>query len=293
MADDPRHLYCFTGHIPGNAPTALILLNSTSPKSSFRFLRSVWRCATLRIVADGAANLLHAAVLAGAAAGEAELIPDAIIGDWDSVDATSAAFFRERGAVLLAQPNDQDSTDLEKCLREVERRQAASGGTALFRVIVYGAFGGRFDHEAQNLNVLYRSHSRFEAITLLSGDTIASLLPAGVHNVRVAWPFEGPTVGLVPLGEPAELTTCGLRWDVERWPTSFGGNISTSNAVEGCAGSSDEWVRPVVRIEVTAPVVWTLCVNADAVIENAAAEESAQDGAQRATQQHAVLPFDG
>lgn len=273
-SDAPRHLYCFTGRTSAlDAPTALILLNSTSPKSSSRFLRSVWRCATLRVVADGAANHLHAIALAGASAGGPVLVPDAIVGDWDSVDPASASFFREHGAALLAQPDDQDSTDLEKCLREVERRQA--GSAAPFRVIVYGAFGGRFDHEAQNLNVLYTWHARFGAITLLSGDTIASLLPAGIHDVRVAWPFEGPTVGLVPLGGPADVTTRGLRWDVERWHTSFGGSISTSNAVEGCAGSRGAWVRPVVRIETTAPIVWTLCVNADTVIDACDAEVAA------------------
>ena len=92
-------------------------------------------------------------------------------------------------------------------------------------------------------------------------DTVASLLPAGATDVRVAWPFEGPTCGLVPLGARAALTTRGLRWDVADWPTEFGGAISTSNAVVGWGAGE----ACAVRVEATAPGGWTLEVNAESV----------------------------
>jgi len=280
---DP-HGFAFRARLPSDPPAALVLLNSTSPGSSLAFLRAVWRSATLRVAADGAANRLYDAVVAGAdgaAAAEAgaapspaaraalaALLPDAVCGDWDSIAPAPEAFYRASGCAMLAAPDDQDSTDLVKCLREVARRQAAAGG-ARFRVVVFGAFGGRFDHEAQNLNCLYTWAGAFASLLLLSGDTVASLLPRGASAVRVAAPFEGPTCGLVPLGGACELTTRGLRWDVAAWRSEFGGAISTSNAADGCAEERAAGAV-VVRVDASAPVVWTLEVNAAAVV--AAAE---------------------
>ena len=103
-----------------------------------------------------------------------------------------------------------------------------------FRVVILGAFGGRLDQEAQNLHALYDPCYRaaFEHVCLLSEDCVASLLPAGTTCVAPAWPFEGPTVGLLPLGQPvAALTTTGLQWDVADWPCAFGHRMSTSNHV--------------------------------------------------------------
>lgn len=108
------------------------------------------------------------------------------------------------------------------------------------RVAIFGAFGGRLDQEAQNLNTLYDPAYReaFEQIVLLSEDCIASLLQPGTTEVRLCLPFEGPTVGLLPLGAPVEsLSTRGLKWDVTDWACGFGHRLSTSNHVL----AFDEW----------------------------------------------------
>jgi len=201
-----------------------------------------------------------------------------VCGDWDSIAPAPEAFYRARGVTMLAAPADQDSTDLVKCLREVARRQAAHGGPR-FRVAVYGAFGGRFDHEAQNLNTLFTWAGAFEALLLLSGDAVASLLPTGASALRVAVPFEGPTCGLVPLAGPSVLTTRGLRWDVAAWRSEFGGAVSTSNHVEGCADERGaDGAARVVRVDASAPVVWTLEVDAAAVVLADAARQAAAGG---------------
>ena len=174
------------------AETVLILLNGGWRCAAF--VRAVWRCASVRVAADGAATRLWRALLghpgavcgccgrargdgvcddvAGGGGGSASLsaalaadagaagvlaahVPDAVCGDWDSIDGETEAYYASRGTLMVASPEDQDSTDLEKCLRHVARLQAARGGGASLRVCVYGAFGGRFDHEAQNLSCLY------------------------------------------------------------------------------------------------------------------------------------------
>lgn len=40
-----------------------------------------------------------------------------------------------------------------------------------------------------------------------------------------------PNVGILPVYGPARITTHGLEWDVEDWPTHMGGQVSTSNHI--------------------------------------------------------------
>lgn len=83
------------------------------------------------------------------------------------------------------------------------------------KVLVVGALGGRFDHEAANINALW-TFSNSMRIILLSEESTLSLLPTGyVHEIHVDKSFEGPHCGLVPIGAPSlSTTTTGLHWNL-------------------------------------------------------------------------------
>ena len=66
--------------LPGAPPVALVLLNRPLEPA---FLRAVWGAADFRIAADGAARRLLDAV---PAARRCEFLPDAVCGDFDSID---------------------------------------------------------------------------------------------------------------------------------------------------------------------------------------------------------------
>jgi thiamine pyrophosphokinase len=111
-------------------------------------------------------------------------------------------------------------------------------------VLVLGAFGGRLDHEMQNVNTLF-SHTRSSSlgrVVLLDATGWAALLHGGggEHTVTLRQGSEGTigadsgTCGLVPIGGPCEhVTTTGLRWNIEGSALAFGGVVSTSNEVVG------------------------------------------------------------
>ena len=265
------HAFCYQ-RVPGGTPTALILLNSSEPYTPLHLslLRAVWPLAAVRLAADGAAGRLFFALLRASGAGEGPgaedggaggallraHLPDAVCGDFDSLDARAAAFYGAAGVALHPAPEDQDTTDFQKCLARLEALQAARG--ARFNVVALGAGGGRLDHEAQNLSTLLARGAAFSGLALLSPHSVASALPAGRTAVAVVAPFEGPTCGLLPLAGPAEVTTRGLQWDVQRWATAFGARVSTSNRVRDATAG--------VEVESSAPLVWTLCVNAEEVV---------------------------
>ncbi|EAY73981.1 hypothetical protein OsI_01865 [Oryza sativa Indica Group] len=65
-------------------------------------------------------------------------------------------------------------------------------------VLVTGALGGRFDHEAANINILYLFSDM--RIVLLSDDCLIRLLPkTHKHEIYIESSVEGPHCGLFPV----------------------------------------------------------------------------------------------
>lgn len=280
MASPRSHSFCFSPPPPGAPPTALVLLNGASPYTPLHLslLRALWPHCAVRLAADGAASRLFFSLLEAAGGGVSPgaeglpaarallraHLPDAVCGDFDSLEPRAAAFYGGAGVALHPAPEDQDSTDFEKCLARLEALQAARGG-ARFNVVALGPGGGRLDHEAQNLSTLLARTPAFAGLALLSAHSVATALPAGRSALAVAAPFEGPTCGLLPLAGAATLTTRGLAWDVAGWRTAFGERVSTSNHVRDAAAG--------VEVDTTAPLVWTVNVNVEEVLAAAAARE--------------------
>lgn len=79
-------------------------------------LRWLWERAAVRVVADGGADRLRAAL--------PDARPDAIIGDLDSIGRDASRIYSAMG-VPVCEERDQNSTDLEKCLRDLDRRRVA------------------------------------------------------------------------------------------------------------------------------------------------------------------------
>ena len=56
-------------------------------------------------------------------------------------------------------------------------------------VVVFGAFGGRFDHEMSAIHELYRSRYWFKSMTLLSHSNLACLVRPGITTIVSLLPF--------------------------------------------------------------------------------------------------------
>lgn len=155
---------------------------------------------------------------------------------------TRSYFLRSR---IIRDP-DQYSTDFSKAVGLARRE---SPGRAL---VCVGGLGGRVDQGLSQVHHLYlfqKSPTYADGrMYLVSGDSLSFVLKGGMtHRIRVREPGIAPDssrlrrrvsgdpfakyVGVVPVGEPAVITTRGLEWDVEDWPTAFGGKMSTSNHV--------------------------------------------------------------
>jgi thiamine pyrophosphokinase len=166
-------------------------------------LAEALRLAPEAVAADGGGNV---ALPRGAAF-------RAVIGDMDSLRRPEA--LRRAGAALHP-IGEQDSTDLEKCLRAVEAPL----------ILGLGFLGGRIDHHLAALNALARFPGK--PVVLVSGEDICFLCPASLELDLAA----GTRVSLFPMA-PVRGVSEGLRWPVAGLAFAPDGRIGTSNAALG------------------------------------------------------------
>ncbi|KAG6417828.1 hypothetical protein SASPL_120022 [Salvia splendens] len=194
--------------------------------------------------------------------------PELIKGDMDSVREEVSQFYRalilhldssfvsllaevleiHMGTRVVDASDDQDTTDLHKCIAYIRDLPNLKNENASTCVLVAGALGGRFDHEAGNINVL--CHFSSTQIVLLSDDCLIQLLPSShLHEIHIHPTIEGPHCGLVPIRGPSKSsTTTGLQWNLSDTEMKFGGLISTSNLAK------DE----IVTVRSDSDLLWTV-----------------------------------
>ncbi|KAJ3702076.1 hypothetical protein LUZ61_005781 [Rhynchospora tenuis] len=210
---------------------ALVVLNQQIPK----FTPLLWSHAKLRICADGGANRIFDGVPKlfpdqNQLNIQHRYIPNVIKGDMDSIRPEVHKFYAELGSEIIDKSENQDTNDLHKCISFI-REQTPAWDHSNLCILVTGALGGRFDHEAANLNVLY-VFSDMRIVFLSDDCQIRLLARTHQHEIHIQSTVEGPHCGLFPIGGPSvSTTTTGLTWDLCNSEMRFGSMISTSNKV--------------------------------------------------------------
>lgn len=170
------------------------------------------RRAPVVVAADGGAD---AALARG-------LIPQAVIGDFDSISADARAALP---AATLHRVAEQDSTDFDKCL----------GRIAAPLVIGVGFSGARLDHQMAVCNALVRRAG--QRCILLGDDDLVFLAPPSLCLPLTP----GCRVSLFPMAA-VEGVSDGLHWPIGGLVLSPDGMVGTSNRATG-----------PVQLTVTAP----------------------------------------
>lgn len=153
----------------------------------------------------------------GAARGALQmgLVPKAVIGDMDSLDAETRA---QLDPATLHQIVDQDTTDFDKALRSVRAPL----------ILGAGFMGLRLDHELACYNALVR-HPEVRCI-LVGEHDICVHLPGGVPLVLDV--PKGCRVSLFPMAE-LDVATSGLEWSFDKLRLAPWGRVGTSNIARG------------------------------------------------------------
>ncbi len=173
--------------------------------------------------------LTHAPTLVAADGGAKQAlawgkVPQLVIGDMDSLDASSIAALP---AENLHRVSEQDSTDFDKALRMVDAPL----------ILGVGFMGGRLDHQLACLNALARYPGK--RCVLVGEVDLCFHVPA---EASLDLP-PGSRLSLFPMAEVVANAT-GLVHPVEALKMSPSGRVGTSNEVGPGGQVSLEFDRP-------------------------------------------------
>lgn len=227
---------------PLRSAFALIILNV--PITRRDTLLRAWSSSTVRFCADGGANRLYDAL---DSEDRATFLPTMIKGDLDSIRPEVRAYYTTKGVAIKKDPSEY-STDLMKCVEEVESLEKASGKH--FSLLFFGGLSGRFDQTIHTTSILLKFRVKRPDTYVISDDSLVWVLDKGVHLVDIDHTTMGQTCGILPLGvSEAFVRTEGLKWNLD-WVTSLEGELSSSNHLLPS--------EPAVLLETSAPIFWTV-----------------------------------
>lgn len=188
---------------------AVIFLNGNAPSDDT--LNGIDTSGALVICADGAYSYVAD-----------KLVPTVVLGDFDSFPEEKI----KDGIKTIVYPSEKDYTD-----GHIAVDYALENGAD--EIDIYGAFGGRPDHEYSNLSLLYQA-KRSGATARLLGDEWTVTLENGAFEKCVK---TGATVSLVPFLTASHiLLTEGLKYpmhdvDLDRSHILGISNVATASRI--------------------------------------------------------------
>ena len=183
------------------SPTFLTLLGGGP--THFSHVKQALKIAPILVAADGGADT-------ALAAGH---MPEAVIGDMDSISAAAQDKIADNSLHFIA---EQDSTDFAKCLRSIEAPA----------ILALGFAGGRLDHQLAACTTLVNFPEKI--VLLLTDEDVCFLCP---DTFQISLPL-GTRFSLYPMGVVTGKSA-GLKYaldDLTFSPATRGG---TSNEVTG------------------------------------------------------------
>ncbi len=154
---------------------------------------------------------------------DAGLKADIAIGDFDSLDRSHLKMAEDDGTKIMEYPAEKDETDLELALKAAYRLGSRS-------CLVYGALGGRFDHELANVYLMKRFALMGMHMKLIGRSYSVELL----NNERsvVIEGKTGATVSLIPMVDAVVgISTKGTKYELHGDDMVCGSSRGVSNVV--------------------------------------------------------------
>jgi thiamine pyrophosphokinase len=190
----------------------LIISGGTPP--GLQMLNGYIETADMIIGVDGAADLLY----------KHNIIPDVLIGDFDTADPACVYGLKEKGSLVCRLQVEKNETDTEAAIE-----YAANAGAE--DVVILGALGGRVDHTLSNIMMLVRAD--MAGIKCRIADEQCEMLVS--NSTLNLSGFPGQTMSILPLTGEVCVNAQGLKYPLEnlllRWGSSRGiSNIMLSEA---------------------------------------------------------------
>ncbi len=185
----------------------IILTNGTYQDMAFYQQYILEAHADYIICADGGANYAR----------ELKLKPDLILGDMDSIDEETKAFYRE--TAFLSFPTQKDETDTELAITYAIKNNAT-------KVTILGGLGSRMDHSLANIYLLKRLFDENIEAEIVNEKNVIRLIG---KKDTFEFPI-GTVISLLPIGgDVEELTISGFEYPINNGKMTMNNPYGVSN----------------------------------------------------------------
>ncbi len=153
-----------------------------------------------------------------------QIVPDIIIGDFDSVSEEALAFFKEKDEIIFQQLNPmKDDTDTEFAIRYA----IANGAT---EITLLGATGTRLDHVMGNITLLGIGLEEQVPITIVDSHNRIHMIDNSI-TIEKEEQF-GSYISLLPVGGMAEgVTITGAKYPLDNYTLGGFNTLAISNEI--------------------------------------------------------------
>lgn len=193
--------------------TACLVLNGQL--DDYNYIRDVvnYNKYELIIAVDGGANHLY----------KMGIMPNYILGDLDSIDEEIRKYYESSEVVFKKFPTKKDETDAELAVWLVEEE-------GLLGIDIYGALGGRIDHELANIQLLYYILERGMYPRIISENEEIYILKNDEMNLKGNI---GDIVSIIPImGDARGITLANMEYSVEELDLKYSITRGISNVME-------------------------------------------------------------
>ena len=140
---------------------------------------------------------------------KAGLLPECLIGDFDSICEENKEWLVSHGVEIIKYPAEKDLTDYQLCLEIASHRGVKN-------VIVTGAWGGRFDHVYSNLySALWGLELGVRVICLTDKSESLFYVYSG-ESIEIDFKKEPLAFSLIALESSSVVSVSGARWNISR-----------------------------------------------------------------------------
>lgn len=147
------------------------------------------------------------------------VVPDIVLGDFDSIDSDDYSRLEAAGAEILRFPVEKDMTDSELAVEIAIERGCR-------KIVLLGAVGTRLDHSLSNLFLLKKTHDAGAEGIIADEKNEVRLISGGIKLRRK----EGAFVTLLPFGGDARgVSTRGLYFPLHDAVLRIGSSLGVSN----------------------------------------------------------------
>lgn len=151
-----------------------------------------------------------------------DIIPDEVLGDFDSIDEEGKSFIEKNNIKIEKYPSRKDFTDTELCLEVLLKKGADD-------IVILGATGTRLDHMFSSMFLLERLKKENVAGKFIDDYNGVSFISNEIVEVKKN---KYKYLSIVPVSKEVCLTLKGTEYEVENLKFNRFTTIAVSNEVK-------------------------------------------------------------